>query len=154
MITCPLKCGMKLRIHPKTSTDAPLFWGMNTYCHSTLFTPWPFRLKGYCRCLSLSAHPSVCPFVRKLYLVRSITRSQIWDGITKVAPHDTLGWKWGSLTLTFNDICAIFALENSACLCDISSPIWDGITKFAKYMHPLILSVSIENGNHWPPNVH
>ena len=43
-----------------------------------IFTPWPFRPKGYCRCLRVSVRPSVrpsvCPSVRELSLVRTITR--------------------------------------------------------------------------------
>ena len=39
-----------------------------------VFTPWPLRPKGYCRCLSMSVCPPVCASVRKLYLVCKIKR--------------------------------------------------------------------------------
>ena len=44
----------------------------------SVFTPWPFRPKGYCRCLRPSicpsVRPTVCLSVRRLYLVGTITR--------------------------------------------------------------------------------
>ena len=48
-----------------------------------VFTPWPFRPKGYCRCL----HPSVRPSVCLQTLPCTHDNSQIWAGITKFAPN-------------------------------------------------------------------
>ena len=42
---------------------------MPYFSHGSHFTYWPFRPKGYCRCMRLP----VCPSVRKLYIVRAIT---------------------------------------------------------------------------------
>ena len=57
------------------------------------FYPKPFRPKGYCRCLRLSVRPSVCLSVRKLYLVRTITRHRFELEIcSKHASWDTPGW--------------------------------------------------------------
>ena len=52
----------------------------------SFFTPWPFRPKGYCRCLRLS--------VRKLYLVRTITHHRF--GLKSPNLHQTciLGYSW------------------------------------------------------------
>ena len=51
---------------------------LSAYLNDYVFTPWLFRPKGFCRCLRLSVRPSVgpsvSPSVRKLYLVRTITR--------------------------------------------------------------------------------
>ena len=44
---------------------------LNCFTAGAVFTPWPFRPKVYCCCLSV--HPSFRPSLRELYLVRTIT---------------------------------------------------------------------------------
>ena len=41
-------------------------------------------------------------------------------------------------------------LRLSVCLCDNSTQIWAGITKFAPNMNHGILTIGIENEDHWP----
>ena len=61
-------------------TSVPLFtfgWQQKSVPRKAfvrIITPWPFRSKGYCCCLPVSVPPSACLSVRKLYLVRTITR--------------------------------------------------------------------------------
>ena len=125
----------------------------------SVFTPWPFRPKGYCRCLRPYVCPSVRPFVclsvRKLYLVGTITRHRFClnhEICTKHASWDTLGienrghWPWPSRSFW---PFWLRILENFACPHDNSSLIWATITKFAPNMHSAILSAGIENGGHW-----
>ena len=52
-----------------------------------VFNPWTFRSNGYCRCLRQSVCPSVCPSVRKLFLVRTITRHRF--GLESPNLHQT-----------------------------------------------------------------
>ena len=118
-----------------------------------VLTPWPFRPKEYCY-LCLSVRPSV----RKLYLVRTITRHR-FDLESPPNLHQIciMGYshlvlKWRSLTLTFNVILAILTQNsrNSVSLCHNSSQIWARIAKFMPKMHHEILLVGIENGGYWP----
>ena len=67
---------------------------------SYYFTPWPFRLKRYCRCLCLSVYLSVCSSVRKLNFINMITRHKFElesPNRHKHASWDTLDlyWIWG-----------------------------------------------------------
>ena len=69
-----------------------------------LFTPWPIRPKGYCRCLHLSVRPSVHLSVRKLYLVRTITRHKFELELpnlhqTCIMGYSRLLWKIGVIDL-------------------------------------------------------
>ena len=64
--TCPIHALALLRLD---ST-----WPSHVVAPLRPFYPWPFRPKGYCHCLRLSICLSVRPSVRKLYLVRTITR--------------------------------------------------------------------------------
>ena len=81
-------------------------WGLNKMADifKCIFAPWPFRLKGYCRCLRF---PSICPCVGKLFLVRMITHHRFELESLKFAPnmhHVTLAagiknrgnWAWPS----------------------------------------------------------
>ena len=68
-----------------------------------IFTPRPFRLKGYCRCLRLS----VCPSVHELSLVRTIIRHifelespNLHPGILLAGIENRGHWPWPSRSLS------------------------------------------------------
>ena len=64
-------------------------WGWQIWCMLcfryivSIFTPWPFKLKGYCQCLPLSVCLSVC----KLCLLCVITRHRF--GLESPNVHQT-----------------------------------------------------------------
>ena len=107
----------------------------------------------------LSVRPSVLS-VRKLYLVRTITR-HIFE-LESSNLHQTCILGYSRLVLKMEvidlDLPGNFwpfwlrILGNSVCPLDSSSRIWASITKFAQNMHPGILSTGIENRGHspWP----
>ena len=114
--------------------------------------PLDFQAEGV---LSLLA--SVRLTVRKIYLVRAITLSQIWAGITKFAPYMYTGilsagiengghWPWPSRSiLPF----LLWIQGNSASPHGNSQQIWVKITKLAPSMHPMVLLFGIENGGQY-----
>ena len=108
------------------------------------FYLWPFRLKGYCHCLRLSVHPSVCPSVNfYLFCTKTCHRFELESSNL----HQTciMGYsQWVLITgvidldLHFKVILAIL-IQNSrklVCLHSNSSQIWARITKFAPNIHP------------------
>ena len=135
-------------------------WTHPVYCIEFLvFTPWPFRLKGYCRCLGLSVRPSVRLSVRPwTFPCPQDNSSHIWTGITKFTPNLHPGIlsagieNWGNWPWPFRSFWPFWLriLGNSACPCNNSSQIWAGITKFAPNMHLGMLLSGIENGGHGP----
>ena len=91
--------------------------------------------------------------VHKLCLVRTITRSQIWARIAKLAPNMyhgifVAGIENGAHCLWLSSFWPFWLgiLGNSACPHDNSSQIRAGITKCAPNMLPDILSAGIEIG--------
>ena len=105
-----------------------------------------------------SDRPSVCLFVRKLYLVCTITRHRfelespnlhqtyIHPGKASAGIENGSHWPWPSRSFwSF----WLRILGNSACPHDYSSHMWARIAKFAPNMHPGIASAGIENGGHW-----
>ena len=162
-----------LHIYRQSADRIGLKFGRATYCgplpvcwtfgHSLLnscfflafgwavFSPWPFRPKGYC-CLHLSVRPSVnftCPHDNS---------SQIWSRITKFAPNMHLGilwagiengghWPWpsrsfGHFDLKFLEIRLVRAITRHRFGLELPNLHWTCILE--------ILSVGIEIGGHGP----
>ena len=97
-------------------------------------------------CVCPSVRPSVCLSVRKLYLVRTITRhrfaSNMHHGILSAGIENGGHRPWPSrLFWPFR----LRILGNSACPRDNSSRMWARITKCARNMHPGMPSVYIDN---------
>ena len=110
-----------------------------------LITLLAFQAEGYCRCLRL--------FVRKLYLVRTITRHIFELESPNWYPTCILGYSRLVLKLEPSSLIWPFWLRllgNSACPCDNLQWISARISKFAPNIHLGILVTSIENGCHWP----
>ena len=63
-----------------------------------IFTPWPFRPTGYCRCLRLSVCPSFRPSiplsVHKLYLVRMLTHHKFELESPNLHQTCIMGYSW------------------------------------------------------------
>ena len=121
---------------------------------TAIFTPWPFRPKGYCRCLRLSVHLSIC----KLFLVCTITLHRFELESPNLHHACILGYSGLVLKMEVIDLDLprsfwqfwLSILGNLACPRDNSSQISTRITKLAPTMHLGILSAGIENEGHWP----
>ena len=82
LVQSSLNCEFKGQINNMAALAETTDWRRTGAISLSFFIPWPFRPKGYCRCLRLSVCPSVRPSVRlsvrlsvhKLYLVRAIIR--------------------------------------------------------------------------------
>ena len=111
----------------------------------SFFTHWPFRPKGYCHCLRLS--------VRKLYLVRTIPHHR-FELESPNLQTCIIGYFWLVLKINLDFQVHLGHLDilnyTKASPHVNSSQIWARITKFALNIHPGILSVGTENGDHWP----
>ena len=134
----------------------------HTYLHGTYYSsvvvycPLAFKAEGVLS-LPASVRVSTRLSVRKLYLIRTITRHIF--GLESPNLHQTciLGysagiengghWPWSSRS--FRPFW-IRNLGNSACPRDNSSQICARITQLAPKMHLGIPSAGFENGGHWP----
>ena len=126
--------------------------------HVRIFTPWPFRPKGYCRCMRLSVSPSARPSARKLYFVRTITRHRFELESPNLHQSCIMGYSRLVLKIEVIDL----DLEGHFDHFDSEYyEIWPvhpmtrqqilpRYTKFAPNMLCGILSAGIENGGHWP----
>ena len=120
-----------------------------------VFTPWPFRPKGYCRCPRLSACPPVRPSVNfSLFAHNSCylswnhqicTKHAFWDFSAGI--ENMVLWSWHSRSFW---LLQFRLIGNLACRCENLLHIWAGITKFAPNMHPGILLAGIKIKGHWP----
>ena len=120
-----------------------------------IFTTWPIRPKGYCRCLCLSIRPSVrqwnllCPHDNSSQIWARITKFALnmHPGILSVGIENRGHWHWSSkLFWPF----WLRILGNSACPRDNSWQTWVGITKLAPNAHHGKFSAGFENRGHWP----
>ena len=97
---------------------------------SVVFAPWPFRLKGYCRCLHLAICLSACLSVFTLYLARTLLFKS--NGIFCL--------RWQNMVFifkvqTWNFVCGIrksfaFTMENILIVWYTATPGWT--SKFGK----------------------